>query len=377
MKSLLRLACLAALLPVPALAAVPTTVDVYRELVRHRTATLGVDKAFNYNTRQYVSSFLANPASQYSALRDDPPITNEVWWYDFVDSLPIDAADKNAAALDMLQWQGGFTKARIGVDVIVDAKSVVAFHNGYAAANAIKAGVDADIFWKARDFNGALSTLAAGQAVALQLLRDQIHSYAPDTYEARGIKPDVLTHYLAQIYPGSLADSDEDYLSSLLHYALSDNSFTIDSKGRRQLPAAYRVARVAAAYADAGGYLIPGGTCTGNDPGKHLPTEPTAIKGATPLCFVAATDQAVRSWYRRKLRQEEASVRRAHHSPDEAQQRAQFWFGVVLTLIDVAGFVELAEADLVNELSTEGALPEEEAAVVQERADQLTCRLRS
>jgi hypothetical protein len=377
MKPLLRLACLAALLPFPALAADPTTVDVYRELVRHRTATLGVDKAFAHDTRQYVSRFLENPDSQYSALRDDPPITNEVWWYDFVDSLPIDASNKSEAALEMLQWQGGFTKARIGIDVVVDDASIVAFRNGYAAANAIKAGVDADIFWKARDFNGALSTLAAGQAVALQLLRDQIHSYAPDTYEARGIKPDVLTRYLNQIYPGSLPDSDEDYLSSLLYYALSDNSFTIDSKGRRQLPAAYRVARVAAAYADAGGYLIPSGFCVGNDPSKHLPTGSAATEGAAPPCFVAATDQAVQSWYRRKMRHEEASVRRAHHGPDEAQQRVQFWFGVVLSLIDVAGFVEFAEANLVNELSAEGALAEEAAAVVEERASQLTCRIRS
>lgn len=377
MKPFLRLACLAALLPLPALAADPTTVDVYRELVRHRTATLGVDKAFNHSTRQYVSGFLENPDFPYSALRDDPPITNEVWWYDFVDGLPIDAADKNAAALEMLQWQGGFTKARIGVDVIVDKASIIAFRNGYAAANAIKAGVDADIFWKARDFNGALSTLAAGQAVALQLLRDQIRSYAPETYEARGIKPDVLARYLDQLYPGNLTDSDEDYLSSLLHYALSDNSFTVDSKGRRQLPAAYRVARVAAAYADAGGYTVPGGTCTGNDPAKRLPTGPAATEGAGPLCFVAATDQAVQSWYRRKMRQEEASVRRAHHSPDDAQLRVQFWFSVVLTLVDIAGFVEFTEANLVNELSAEGALTDEEAAVVEERATQLKCRLRT
>jgi len=376
MKPLLRLACLAALLPLPVLAAEPTTVDVYRELVRHRTATLGVDKAFARGTRSYVSSFLENPDSQYSALRDDPPITNEVWWYDFVDSLPIDAANKSQAALEMLQWQGGFTKARIGVDVVVDDASFVTFRNGYVAANAIKAGVDADIFWKARDLNGAMSTLAAGQAVALQLLRDQVRSHAPETHEARGIKAEVLARYLKETNPERLTESDLTYLADLLRFALSDNAFTIDAKGRRQLPAAYRVARVAAAYADSAGYFSPGGYCLGNDPRPGSPQGSDAAEYNIPLCFVAATDRAVQSWFRRKMRQEEASVHRAHHRPDESDRLVHFWFNAVLTLIDVAGFIEFAEAGLVSELSTEGVVTEEEAAVVDERATQLSCRIR-
>ncbi|APG03345.1 hypothetical protein BJI69_05070 [Luteibacter rhizovicinus DSM 16549] len=376
MKFLLRLACLTALLPAPAFAADPTTFNVYRELVRHRTATMGVDKAFDHNTRKYVSRFLENPDSPYSALRNDPPITNEVWWYDFADSLPIDTADKSAAALEMLQWQSGFTKARIGVDVVVDRASVVAYRNGYAAANAIKAGVDADILWKARDLNGALSTLAAGHAVALQLLRDQVRSNAPETHEARGIKADVLARYLKEENPGYLTESDQAYLADLLSFALTDNGFTIDSKGRRQLPAAYRVARVAAAYADAGSYLSPKGYCVGNDPRPGLSTQSDAITFEAPLCFVAATDRAVQSWFRHKMRQEEANVRRAHASPDESERLTHFWFTAVLALIDIAAFVEFAEADFVSELSAEGALAEEEAAVVEERATQLSCRVR-
>jgi hypothetical protein len=143
-----------------------------------------------------------------------------------------------------------------------------------------------------------------------------------------------------------------------------------------QLPAAYRVARVAAAYADAGGYFNSEGYCKGTEVNEKAPSGAKAFDDNTPLCFVAATDRAVQSWFRRQMRHEEASVRSAHNSPDEAERRVQFWFSAVLTLVDIAGFVEFAEAGLVDELSAEGALTEEEAAFAEERASQLTCRIR-
>lgn len=403
MKSLLRLACLAALLPLPALAANPMSVDVYRELIRHRTADVGVDKALDYNTREYVSRFLVNPDSPYSDLRTDPPITNEVWWYDFVDGLAINAPDKSGAALAMLQWQGGFTKARFRdlgthddpkaaseeVDVVVDDLSARSYakygirgkyntlRNPNAAANAIKARVDPDIYLKAWDLNGALTTVAAGHAVALQILREQVANNAPETHEARGIKGDVLVRYLKQDNPERLSQSDLAYLADILRFALSEHSIKVDDSGNMQLPAAYRVARVAAAYADAGGYFASERYCNGNKPGKSALSGPGTAGYHAPLCFVAATDRAVQSWFRRQMRQEEASVRRAHDSPDEAERRVHFWFNTVLTLVDVAAFIEFAEAGIVNELSAEGALSEEEAAIAEERAAQLTCRIRS
>lgn len=377
MKAFLRLACLAALLPLPAYASEPTNVDVYRELIRHRIADVGVDATFDYDTRGFVSSFLEDPDSPYSNLRSDPPITNELWWYDFAEGLPIDVVDKSAKALEILQWQGGFTKARIGVDLVVDDAAVKNYHGGYAAANAIKAGVDVDIFWKARDLNGSLTTVAAGHAVALQLLRDQVLSHPADTYEARGIKPGVLDRYLNQQNPELLEEGDVAYLADLLSFAISDHSFSIDRNGKKQLPAAYRVARVAAAYADARGYFNPQGYCKGNDPRPGVPTGPNASEYHAPLCFVTATDRAVQSWLRREMRQEEANVREARHWPNDAKERVQFWFNTILTLVDLAGFAEFGEASLVDELREEGAITEEDAAVAQERARQLTCRIRS
>jgi hypothetical protein len=403
MKPLLRLACLAALLPLPAYATDPMSVDVYRELIRHRTADLGVDKALDYDTREYVSRFLVNPDSSYSDLRTDPPIVNEVWWYDFVDGLAIDAPDKSSAALAMLQWQGGFTKARFkdlgapddpdttagDVDVVVDDLSARSYarygargksntlRNPNAAANAIKARVDADIYLKAWDLNGALTTVAAGHAVALQILREQVLNNPPETHEARGIMGDVLTRYLKQDSPERISENDLAYLADILRFALSDHSVEVDEHGKMQLPAAYRVARVAAAYADASGYFASERYCDGNKPGKNALSGPGTIDYHAPLCFVAATERAVQSWFRKQMRQEEASVRSAHNSPDEAERRVHFWFNTVLTLVDVAAFVEFAEAHIVSELSTEGALSEEEAAIAEERAAQLTCRIRS
>jgi hypothetical protein len=376
MKSPLRLACLAALLPAPAFAAEPTTVDVYRELVRSRTAAVGVENALDYDTRRFRSIFLENPDSQYSNLRDDPPILNAIWWYDFVDNLAIDTSDKGGEALTMLQWQSGFTKARPGVDVAVDAEAAWAYRGREAAANAIKAGVDVDIFWKARDMNGAMSTAAAGYAVALQLLRDQVRSHAPESYEARGIKPGVLARYLRLDNPQNLDEGDQDYLADLLRHAVSKQGFTVDADGHRQLPAAYRVARVAAAYADAGGYLNPYGYCRGNEPRPEEPGgwDDTAYGG--PLCFIAATDRAVQAWFRRQMRHEASSVRSAHQRGDRSAGDARLRLANVLLLVDLAGFVEIGTAALVEEMGAEGALAEDEVAIAEERVNQLTCRIR-
>lgn len=376
MKSLLRLACLVALLPAPAFAADPTTVDVYHELIRHRIATVGVDDALDYDTAAFVANFLEDPDSPYSNLRDDPPLTNEIWWFDFVDSLTLETADEHAVALGMLQWQSGFTKARIGIDVVVDTASLRAYHGRYAAANAIKAGVDADIFWKAADMNGVMSTVAAGHAVALQLLRDQIRNNAPDTYESMGIKPDVLARYLRQDNPEMVGENDQNYLADVLRYAISTREFTIDAQGRRQLPAAYRVARVAAAYADARGYKNPSGYCQGNDPRPGEPIGSDATEYNRPLCFVAATDRAVQSWFRRQMRQEASDVRLAHEAPDRVSERISFWLNTVLALTDLAPFVETSEAAAVEDLVSKGALAEDDAAFAEERASQLACRIR-
>ena len=376
MKSLLRLACLAAMLPAPAFAAEASTIDVYRELIRHRAATVGAANALDYDTRGFVSSFLEDPDSPYCNLRDDPPISNEVWWFDFVDSLSIDGGDANAAALEMLQWQGGFTKARPGVEVTVSKDAETAYRGREVAANAIKAGVDRDILYKAWDMNGALTTVAAGHAVALQLLRDQIRNHAPDTYEARGIKPGVLERYLRETYPERLNESDLNYLATLLRFALSKQSFTVDAEGHRQLPAAYRVARVAAAYSDAHAYTNPAGYCRDDGPLPGAPTGADATEYHRPLCFIAATDRAVHSWYRREIRKQAASVHTAHQTPDRVDARVSLWINTVLLLTDLAPFVELGEAAVVEELASEGAIAEEDAAFARERANQLTCRIR-
>ncbi|HVI54724.1 MAG TPA: hypothetical protein VM621_06695 [Luteibacter sp.] len=377
MKCVLRLACVAALLPCPALAAKPTAVDIHHQLIRYRVAEEGVGRALDYSTREFVANFLEDPDSPYSALRGAPPIANEIWWSDFVDSLPFNAADKPAVALDMLQWQSGFTKARPGIEVAVDAAAARRYRGREVAANAIKAGVDADIFWKASDMNGAMSTVAAGHAVALQLLRELSRMKATtDDDQAHGIKPDVLARYLAQRNPQNIDENDQRYLADLLRYAISKGDFTVDTDGHRQLPAAYRVARVAAAYRDAKGYINANGYCLGNEPHPREPSGSDATEYNRPLCFVAATDRAVQSWFRRQMREEASSVRLAHQATDTASARLSFWLNTVLVLTDLAPFVEIGEAAVVDEMVGAGALAEDGAAFAEDRANQLTCRIR-
>jgi hypothetical protein len=375
MKSLTRLAILAGLFPAFALAADANSLDVYRELVRYRTQHVGAARAFNGTTSQFLAKFLSDPGSPYSGLNNAPTFTNEVWWPAFVFSLPEFGDNAFDATLDALQWQTGLTKARPGIEVAVDDDAVAAFRGREAAANALKAGVDADIFWKARDMNGSIVTEAAGHAVALQILRDQMRRNAPELYDALAIKPDVLQRYLAQTDPQEIPEYDHRYLADLLRHALSTRGHALDTGNGRRLPAVYRVARVAAAYSDAQGYYNSDGYCAGNEPRSGEPTDSTATDYHRPLCFIAATDRAVQGWFRRQLRLE-ASGPRVHEQHSEGFSHLLHWLGTVLILVDFAAFIETTEAVIADDLVTEGSITEEDATLASERATRLTCRIR-
>jgi hypothetical protein len=369
MKSIVRLAVMALLVSLPEFAIATTPpVDVHRELVRYRAVKHGISRALAHNTHRFVSMFLEDPTSPYSDIDGRPSITNELWWHAFIDSLPIDAADKNRAALETLQWQLGLTKARPGIEVAVSESLAKLYRGKEAAASALKAGVDADIFWKARDMNGTLSAVAAGYAVALQLLRDKVNSVQPARYAAMGIKPNVLARYLRQDRPDAISEYDTQYLDDLLRYAINDGHLTIDAKGDRQLPAHFRVARVAAAYADAAGYFT-GPTCAGNAPAGQ-----STMPAIGQLCLIAATDRAVHAWYRQEKHRQTETLR-LHRSQHEARHGFFTLVTVVLALADLAAFLEPIEASFVDELASSGELAEADAEFASNRSNRLTCRI--
>jgi hypothetical protein len=370
MKSLSGIALAACLLPT-AVGASPG-VDVYRELIRYQTNEAGASQAFAQNTRQFLTQFLQDPGSPYSELIDTPFVTNELWWPDFVDSLPLVAPDPYDAALKALQRQSGLTKARPGIDVDVDEASVSAFRGVKVASNAAKAGVDPDIFWQAWDMNDAKTTVAAGYAVALQMLRDQIRTNRPADYGRMAIKPDVLSRYMAQRDPDLVSEYDQRYLADLLRYDLSRPGTPADRHGGTSLPAAYRVARTAAAYFDSRYDL---GYCENNDFRAALPGDGSGPEGAQPLCFVEANDRAVQSWYRRQLR---IDAQRVSNDVNHGSGFSHLlhWVSTVLVLIDFAAFVEVVDAVVADDLAAEGAISEADAEYAADRAHRLTCRIR-
>ena len=121
---------------------------------------------------------------------------------------------------------------------------------------------------------------------------------------------------------------------------------------------------MAAAYSDASGYAG-GPTCTDANPGIPEPGE--------PFCFAAATDRAVRSWYRRELLWQQ--VRHARNHQESLFDKAVHWLAPVLFLLDGVAFIEFAEGAIASDLLAEGSITEEEATLAFERAENITCRI--
>jgi hypothetical protein len=370
MKSHLRLAFLAGLLPLAATAA--DSRDIYRDFVRFRSQHLGADRAFDSTTHGFLGQLVDDPTAFYTELSGTPRITNEIWWSLFLDGIPGDPALASRSALEALKWQSGLSKARPGVDVLVDDKAIAAYGNREAAANARKAGVDPDIFLKAADMNGTMKTVAAGYAVALQIVRDQMKAYQPADYARRAIRPDVLDRYMKQTYPERITEYDERYLQDILRYEIGRNGSATDAGSRHALPAAYRVARTAAAYADRAGYISSRSYCAINEPAAWLPRNAEAWQYSQPLCFIAATDRAVQSWYRHELRREKAALHQRGHA---ASSPVMHLIGTVLALVDVVSFIEVVEAVVAEDLASAGAIDEAGAEFASNRSTRLACRI--
>ena len=163
----------------------------------------------------------------------------------------------------MFASEAGLNKALPGVDV--DLKRGRAGYrqdeDKLVLANAFKAGVDGDIFYKSLDvFRSDYSTIAAKFAVAVQLLRDATQQVPAAKQLQNGIRKEVLDRYLSGATTGvnSLSEYDKHYLMNLLHNEVRRTRFnSAGFKNGQFRPAAqFRVARLAAAYQDRKSYLF-------------------------------------------------------------------------------------------------------------------------
>jgi hypothetical protein len=254
-----------------------------------------------------------------------------------------------------------------------DSTATEGFRDAFVAASATKAGVDADIFWHMLDLTGFRhSTKAAVYALGMQILRSQVRATPSGEWAASGIDPAVFARVMQAQHMGQLREYDLDYLSTIVQYRLIHRrTGGPDATGRGGIPALYRVARIAAAYRDAQGYI-------GSAPclGDGSPDPRTAGTGNRdddrPLCFAAATDRAVHAWYVEEYRRQATQVP-GHHN--HGLRRLAQIAGLVLALIDLAGALEFVDAAIADDLATSEAIGAAEADTASAHADLLSCRI--
>jgi hypothetical protein len=371
MKSIC-LALLGAWLPAAAHAAEPPLRINVAQALAHFRASAAADAQADIprGTAGLLAELAEEPGSPYTDAQAYPRMLNAEWWPDFVQQVAPHLADGDQQLVESLVRQVGLTKARPGIDVMVSDQDAAIFRGTEAAANAIKAGIDPDIYWRARDLSGSRITVAAMEAVALQRLREAMVALPEDQWEARGIRRDVFTRYMQAVSPADLTTDDERYLAAvLLQDTLAGASPSAPGHGY-PLGVPLRIARVAASYKDALGYFG-GSLCQGTQPSPGMPRDMSAFQDHRPLCFIAATDRAVHAWYRREARLEHARIR-IHDRQTSGVARALALLGAVMPLLDVAALVEFEEALWTDQAWSEAAADEEGSAV-----GRLMCRVRA
>jgi hypothetical protein len=269
----------------------------------------------------------------------------------------------------MLQWDLGFTKAR-PEDVRLP-HTTDDWGSEQAALNAIKAGVEADIFRQSIAlFGNAHSTFAAKYAVAAQILRERIAATPEDKREVRNVEPEVLARFMTLPEGSPLDAYDAQYLGALLESEINRHTVARSSfRGIREIATPFRIARVAAAYRDNQSYVAP--PCT--DDFRYREGVASLDPRRGPVCFVDANDRAVYAWYNEAFRRQAGLVResQAETSPLAKVLALLVPFGVML---DVLAAVEFTEALVTEDLAVSGEVAEEEAVAAEERAGGLMCR---
>lgn len=382
MKSFRWFALAACALPIAAQAHRPLTLhdDIHRALIRAMAQVDRYDSSSDGQpggrTRRLLGQLLARPGELYSPLVKSPTFTNEVWWPGFVDTFTPQLQEQDV--LGGLQRQLGLTKARPGIDIAVTPGDVAAFRGREVAASARKAGIDIDIFNKVLDMHSPRVVEAAHDAVALQMLRDDMARVPREQWTAYGIDAESYQRYMKAGHAHELRQGDTLYLSSLVATAVKTRGIALDASGEPQLPAAFRVARAAAAFKDRVGYYSGRPFCTGNAVHPDRPRDPSALDHNQPLCFIDATDRDVLRWFHHEARLEHRGLR-IHENTHHSVERLTRILGILMPLMDLAAFVEVAEATATRELAESSALPsaEVEADAAESRAGALLCGIRA
>ncbi|KJV35443.1 hypothetical protein VI08_07715 [Luteibacter yeojuensis] len=305
----------------------------------------------------YVAQLLPDPASPYSDPIAMPAFTNEVYWAQVVS----DMGSPEPVVLSRLRTELGLGRARPGVDVT----PAPGFRDPFVSAHATRAGLDADIFWRMLDIHGHAHAIRfATQALGMQLLREQALAVEPARHAALGIDTGVFHRVMGARHADEMSDHDLRYLDTLVQHRL------LHPLRGTGLPTVWRIARIAAAFRDARGYL-------GGSPCRPDATPDPRFAGTlgpgdtrTP-CLVAAHDRAVHSWYVDALREPAPAATPAHG----AMARLGALVAALLPLLDMFAIAEVIDAAVADDLVSVEAASRADAEAASERAARLTCRI--
>lgn len=280
-----------------------------------------------------------------------------------------------AGAATALAWDLGLTAS---IPWITTRKAkVTSPANAHARASMIKAGVESDIYQQARRLAGeGRVVLAANLALAAQAARDRRgHLREPTSVALLAGTPG---RFMAAQGPEHLTDTDLAALMRELESVLSAwPGGELSVHGKRQLPAGWRLARLAAAYDDEFRHDAATHPCDSNG----MPVVGTASPRPVPLCIDAATDRDIAAWYARAYRTELTGWRKgppwsaAHlRLLGAVESVLPFWAGVLHPSARLAPYsVELARQLVATQASDALFYPEPITGQMFHAAGQRLC----
>lgn len=201
---------------------------------------------------------------------------------------------------DWKVWDLGYTK----VAPMRRASVPEELRTAVGVPQIMKAGIDPDIYNACTQgwLDIGHPAIQANYALALQVLREKLRETNRRFWHERGLRADVIGRFLDPARHGRPTDFDLHYLIELLDGELSTwRAAQLNDYGFRQLPATFRLARIAAAYQEA----LPRDAAACQADGTRDPAH-AGMGGddGRSLCFADATDRGAYEWYARTLKQE-------------------------------------------------------------------------
>ncbi|MGN6481554.1 hypothetical protein [Luteibacter sp.] len=277
----------------------PPAGDIISAWVGHRLASQPADDALVADASLTLDMVNA-PLSIYTGIRAVPfGFRGTVWNRVFATLSDRGTPLTRGTATEALAWDLGMTNGYPGVD---DADNPAPDLGArWAGTQLAKAAVSEDIARRALALAGQGSfAVAASYAVAAQILADKLACFDQAQWASLGLRADVLQRFMLARSEADLRDYDLVYLVRLLQAELSTfHAGEMTSAGRREIPTALRVARVAATYRDMQGYVEDPCTDRGRERAGVASIAPT--ENTRHMCLVAATDRTILTWYQMNL----------------------------------------------------------------------------